>query len=199
MKTNLEKWNHYKEIINKRIEDFVNSVFGDEKPKEYYRVSTAVETRTVTSFGYDFEKERNALYFSGKRPSNEKINAIKDLAERDINFEKDKIFLHWESFDGKWKSSSADLYSKILPESGLFFDRVEAERVALERKVKRDRDNSLLDAGTHFRCGYCGKVTPKNEEVLRTIINFKMYGYAGKQKRYCSGQCGFHDQCAHEG
>ena len=55
-----------------------------------------------------------------------------------------------------------------------------------------------LEAG-EIRCKYCRKPVLEKEAVERNIINFRMYGRGGRTFKYCSDQCGLHDQFAHEG
>jgi len=195
MKTNLEKFNYWKEVYNDRLKEFIQSE-KISKPEYFYRLypSGKIETLRVLSVGYS----QRATYFCGKIPSRKEIEELKDFCQH-TPLARDMIMFRYESVGGKYhvsgalKSLDLDKYKETY-----FTDKPTAESKAKELVGIRKHEEELLKNG-HVRCAYCRKIVPEAEVVVKEIINFKMYGSSGKKNKYCSSQCGHHDQCAHEG
>lgn len=191
MRTNFEKWDFCKAEIEKRDDAFIAEQL-DEVPKAIYSVAPRgqIEVRHVEKVSY---RHLHATWFSGKKPTNKDVEKISTYLANML-LVRGEILFYWKS----GQSSGATSVKNIEEYADLTTSKEEADSMSVANKAKAEHEDELLKNG-HFRCAYCSKVTPDTQAVPCTIHNFKMYGRAGKQNRYCSGTCGLHDQYAHEG
>lgn len=92
--------------------------------------------------------------------------------------------------------SISDLFD---PKSRYIFDEQEAKRLQQELLKKIADEKQLVEAGTHFHCQRCRKLTPKESKIEGTILSIRTYGRGGKKMDFCSNECYSHAQMAHEG
>lgn len=202
MRTNLEKWNYYYNIIKEKDKDFTNTNVTI-RPKilyDVYQRSGEIRELIVTEISY-----HRYINFSGKKPTKIEVAEIKKLSESDLKFDIKKIFISWESYS-KYKTSAATKYVEMDKH---YLSKEEAEQVSSVIKIKIGRNNILLKNG-HISCTYCQKIVPKSESVKCEIIfqnsrpdYSSRSGYKKfvdrKTNIYCSNKCGGYDQMAHEG
>ena len=201
MRTNLEKWNYYLSIIEKREEEYIkNNV--DKMPEYIYSIYPTGKIRKlqITYISYS-----NRLYFSGKKPTRDDIKKINDYVINNSPMTLDKVHVGWKSIGEKYNSSSAFKYT----ERDQYLSKQEVEIKSKEAIKKKEDEEILLNNG-HIRCAYCNKVVPENDSISHTIIfqNSRQDPYSRtgwkkfvdkKTNKYCSGKCGGNDQMAHEG
>ena len=202
MRTNLEKWNYYMGLINAKEQEFINSNIKDI-PTCIYEVYQSGKLRTlnVTNVRY-----RNELY-GVNNPSREDVAKIKSYFENMPDMTIEKVSIDLECTDQGYKSSSAVRYLEMKEK--YFTSKDDADKKASELTEIKRKEEELLNNG-HIRCTYCGKVVPEKESVNYEIIfqnsrpdPFSRTGWKKfvdrKTNKYCSKQCGVHDQMAHEG
>lgn len=202
MRTNLEKWNHYMGLINAKEQEFINSNIKDV-PTCIYEVYASGKLRTLNVTGIRY---RNELY-GGTNPSREDVAKIKGYFENMPDMTIDKVSVNWECTDQGYKSSSAVIFLDMKEK--YFVSKDDANKKASELIEIKRKEEELLNNG-HIRCAYCSKVVPEKEAVNYEIIfqnsrpdPFSRTGWKKfvdrKTNKYCSKQCGVHDQMAHEG
>ena len=202
MRTNLEKWNYYMSLINNKEQEFINSNIKDI-PTCIYEVYPSGKLRTLNVTGVRY---RNELY-GGAKPSREDVAKIKAYYENMPELIIEKVSVNWECIDQRYKSSSAVRYLEMKEK--YFTSKEDADKKAFELTEIKRKEEELLNNG-HIRCAYCGKVVPEKEAVNYEIIfqnsrpdPFSRTGWKKfvdrKTNKYCSKQCGGHDQMAHEG
>lgn len=202
MRTNLEKWNYYMGLINAKEQEFINSNIKDI-PTCIYEVYQSGKLRTLNVTGVHY---RNELY-GGNKPSREDVAKIKSYFENMPDMTIEKVSINWECTDQGYKSSSAVRYLEMKEK--YFTSKDDADKKASELTEIKRKEEELLNNG-HIRCTYCGKVVPEKESVNYEIIfqnsrpdPFSRTGWKKfvdrKTYKYCSKQCGAHDQMAHEG
>jgi len=204
MRTNLEKWNYYREIIREKDQIFVEANITI-KPKimyDVYQRSGKIKKLSVTKIYYS-----RYINFKNKKPTKIEVAEVKKISESELDYDINKIFIGYESRSDKYKSSAATKYIEMNNEHYLSIE--EAEGVSSVIKIKVGRERIKLKNG-HIRCTYCQKIVPESESVKYEIIfqnsrpdyNSKS-GYKKfvdrKTNIYCSTKCGIHDQMAHEG
>jgi hypothetical protein len=120
MKTNIEKYNYYKNIILRKNEDYLNSIFYNI-PKTFYIIHQydnindigKIEKCNITAIRYN-----NIINYRGDKPTKIEIEKIKKIAESDIIFTKNKI---WFDYSGESFSSSIN-YEKLYNSDNICFD-----------------------------------------------------------------------------
>jgi len=128
---------------------------------------------------------------------------LDEFIEKALSWEPsvDDIRVHYEYFS-TYKDGSRSRVSGAYS-----LDKFDKEQFALNEddlseELERLRDTYLPKEG-HINCSYCGKAVPENEAVDYTIIYQGWNGYKKtvmrKTNKYCPGNCGVHDQMAHEG
>lgn len=202
MRTNLEKWNHYLQIINEKEKEFINDNIIDI-PKYIYEVYPSGKIRTLNVVNLYY---RNNIYCGGK-PTRNDVSKIKEYAEDMPSLTVENVSFGWECIEHGYKSSSAIRYTELHDK--FFTNKEKAELKANELLEAKNKEEELLKNG-HVKCAYCGKVVPEKESVSHQIIfqnsrpdPFSKTGYKKfvdkKTNKYCSGKCGGNDQMAHEG
>lgn len=202
MRNNLEKWNYYMSLINTKEQEFINSNINDI-PTCIYEVYQSGKIRTLNVTGVRY---RNELY-GGTKPSREDVANIKNYYENMPDLTIEKVSINLECIDQGYKSSSAVRYLEMKEK--YFTSKEDADKKAFELTEIKRKEEELLNNG-HIRCTYCRKVVPQKEAVNYEIIfqnsrldPFTRTGWKKfvdrKTNKYCSKQCGIHDQMAHEG
>jgi hypothetical protein len=119
----------------------------------------------------------------------------------------ENVLIGWECTGDGYKSSSAVGYLEMKRK--YFISKEDAAKKSLELTEIKRKEEELLNNG-HIRCAYCGKVVPAKESVNYVLIfqnsrpdPFSRTGWKKfvdrKTNKYCSEECGVHDQMAHEG
>ena len=194
MRTNKEKYNHYKRIVDKNAQEYTDKEFPTI-PKEFYSITNMlgdnVETKTITSVGYSFGYGVN-LYEMDK-PTRKDVEKAKTMSENMPTFFRENIRFAWKIQKENHKSSGSESLKDIDNGIWNFFNLEDAKKECEKRKKKYGKKEGYVP------CAYCSKQVKEEAVVVREII-FRTGGGIGRSKNnYCSSQCGFHDQCAHEG
>lgn len=197
MRKNIDKWNHYKKILDDRAQDFISDFEWPDKIYEVLPVGKVKEC-TVTSVDYAFRKHKIITWFSGKNPSNSNVEGIKSDSEKDIEFSKDNVCLHFTYPWGEGSTASSGILWGTLTQSPKhFISRKEADRLAEEKRLIKEHEENLLASG-HIRCTCCNKVVPEEDTIQRTMIS-RMYKNFKKSFRFCSEKCAAYNQMSLEG
>lgn len=206
MRTNKEKWDYYKGLIDEREQKFID-IRVSNKPKELYEVTHIGHLTVLTVTGIKYS---NGLHYFTKIPKKTDVTKIKEYYENPPELSIANIRVHWERrYDG-WKSTSATKYTELIDEKNAYqMDKALADVKVKELKEKRAHEEELLANG-HIRCTYCNKVIPESEAIDYTIIfqnsrpdptrrsGWKKF-VDKKTNKYCPSGCGVYDQMAHEG
>jgi len=145
MKTNLEKFNHYLDIVTERSNKYIKSQI-EVIPEKMYVVYPIGTLHELEITGVRYEPRENNRYFTlaffTKKPSNESVENIKLYAEMSIEFVKEKILFDYkEKGDGYTSSGCFHPFGKNDARK-YFFTIEEAEAVskivAEENRVRQE-------------------------------------------------------------
>ena len=163
MKSNLEKWNYYKGLLDEKANVFMDTI-SLENPKIFYKVNPngSVNECTVINRHYSFEPY---LYFSGKKPTNKDVDTITALYNSEITFKPERAYFDysyvWGIYDGKEGVSKTAINVKdVFENKTAFLLKEDAEKAAEEIKLKNDEANLFKethkkDAGYDYKAnGY---------------------------------------------
>ena len=200
MKTNLEKWNYYKKIIESKTKEFINNQIGSDIPEMIYHIYPSGKIIKCVVEKVDYVYQHNKIYFPfwNKRPSKKDIDKIKEYSEMNIDYDKDFICFSYkeEPHDGYYLSGEYKI--KDLRENKyLTTSEQRSKEISKELIEKKQKEEELLNNG-HIKCTYCGKIVPEELSVNYKGIA-RQYKNMEKTSKYCSKLCGVHDQMAHEG
>ncbi|MFA6572476.1 MAG: hypothetical protein WCT77_14705 [Bacteroidota bacterium] len=166
MKNNLEKWNYYLSIIEKKTSDFINSqIHGLKIPEKYYIVYPIgkVAERTILGTTYSHYNHKGKTYFNGKKPTRKDIEEIAQYSVSEIPFTTENVWFEyseiWDKEKGSKSTSSVKFYD-LINQKALFYSIVEAELEAKKIKLqveeeKEFRELHQKDASYNYQCnGY---------------------------------------------
>jgi len=134
MRTNLEKWNYYLSIIEKKTNEFIDSQKKGKKiPSVYYVVYTSgkVAERIIIDTKYLHYNHGGKLYFDGKKPTKKEVEALAIYSGTDIPFSVDNLlFKYSEIWDKKNNRISISYvrFTDVVTEKGLFYSIEDAEK-----------------------------------------------------------------------
>jgi hypothetical protein len=193
--TNLEKWQNLMEVINAKEAAFIALVASDVTDTVcFVSPNGSIETLKRTGTHYS-----NGQYYHGKKPTNAEVSRLAEYAETQTECTRDRVFVGYEIARANHKTTGA----KKLDEWLAMLTPEAAERLSAERKESCRIEEGQIAAGTHFRCGYCRKVTPTEQKVEKIIFGrARQWGQAVMTREpmtFCSGQCAFNEQCSREG
>lgn len=191
MRTNREKYEHYCAGIEAGDQQAIAELIP-EVPAQFYIIRNfeAVSVE-VTHMGV----YRRGLYKhdDSDRITKAEVELAKQCAETWAEPTLDTIFVHYREKQSYGTVTGAHPYNKIETSADMAW---KAEDLAAE--IERRRELYAPRDG-HTACGYCRKQTP-TESLVNHMIHYRDQG-GSKTKigKYCSAQCGYHDQCGHEG
>lgn len=199
MRTNQAKWDHWKTILTQKDKEYIDSIYPEsEHPDVFYEVTPNGTLKQNSVTGVACSHIRKIPYVqSNKKPTKIQVAELIEYVEN-VSYDPSMILIHWERQESGWKSTSAVKFTE-LDSSSRFVDYEAAKRVADERRELFESNKAKIEAGTHVKCSYCPKLVPIEEAVDYKIISYASYGPQGRVNKYCSRQCGIHDQMAHEG
>jgi hypothetical protein len=138
MKTNLEKWDYYMDILNKRADKYINSLNLDI-PSVFYEVmpNGAIHECDILKKYISL-----GLYYSGKKPSNEQVKKIEFSYANLFNFNPDLIYIEfkymWGIYDGKesfsTSSVSIERFNEFIQKEKYYLSKEMAEAKSIELK-----------------------------------------------------------------
>ena len=196
MRTNLEKYNYYRELLRQKAQTFIDSLFPQGKPNKFYEVNgyRGIQEYTVTSIEYNF-----GLY-SKDKPTREDVNRAHAIYENTPEFSKDNVLLRYEYPLGNHQASGAKKLSKILNSRYMAFTAED-----LEDELRRQKELYEPREG-YIACSYCRKQNPPENIVYEKLI-FRDFDPVRRKQfvnkktlPYCKDtDCAINDQMAHEG
>ena len=163
MKTNLEKWNYYLDDLNRRADEYMDTI-NPLKPIKFWKVNLngSINECFIQNRNYHFR-----LYFNGKNPTNKDIKKIKNVFESEIVFESEKAYFDykycWGIFKGKESYSSTSIkVNDLFSSDNAFLTLHKAESKAkdivilneakerFQDKFKKDKNYNYTENGYKF-------------------------------------------------
>ncbi len=200
MRTNLEKFNHYKAIVDKQEQEFVDSVVS-AVPEFVYEVYPSGRIRKLKIENVEYY---NGIYWNfNKRPSKKQVEEIKELSLRKREFSLDKIRFNYQEIDGQFNGRGAFKLTNFID----YLTLEQADIKSKELKAEKAHEEELLK-NAHIRCSYCSKVVHESVSVSSKIIfQNSRQTYDGRWKKFvdsevlkfCSSGCAASEQMAREG
>jgi len=193
MKTLLEKWNHYKSIIDAREQKYIETTIADV-PKYLYQLypNGTIRELEITKVYY-----ANRQYFHfDKKPTKKDVEKIKQFSELEQVFVDENILYNYTEIY-KTRGSCRGAFS--LKDIGKYTTKEVAEAKSVDIISKLQSEELLIKNLTHKRCERCGKLAEASSVVHYKIISIATYGYAGRNGIFCSNTCASNEQMAHEG
>lgn len=124
MRTNLEKWNYYKAIIDRRTNEFIESALkGKNIPESYYAVYPIgkIAERTITGTSYAHYKNGFTDAFCGKKPTAIDVQRAGEYSASDIFFSEDHIYFRYSETHDGFGSRSAVKFLDVVNQKDVFF------------------------------------------------------------------------------
>lgn len=199
MRKNIDKWNHYLGILENEANEFIDNL-GRDIPGTIYKVDHTGEITEciVRKLRYRFSEHDIDVYFRGERPTREKVKAIKEASERDIDYRWENIAIHYKYEWGEGRTASSMIgYGKLLRSDKFFIEKDNAIQESERIKAEKKKEEELLNNG-HIKCHYCSDIIPEEEAVEKTMIS-RMYDNLKKRFKFCSDKCATHNQMSLEG
>ena len=150
MKNNLEKWNHYLELLNKKADVFMDEI-NPLIPSMFYKVNLngSINTCTVTDRHYSF----HGLYFNGNKPNKNDVVKITELFNSEIVFDIEKAYFNYSyvwmiTAEGEERiSKTAIKITDLFDNKMAFLSLLEAELKAKE--ILENNEEQRLFLETH--------------------------------------------------
>jgi len=194
MRTNLEKFKYYMDLLNQKAQPFIDSKFPCGKPEKLFVLNgySHIQECQITSIKYDFG------WINEEKPTKADIEDVKTYLNSALEFTDDKIVLFYEYRIGDHKVSGAYRLNRILNEKHLAFTYDE-----LTGELQRRKELYEPREG-YIKCSYCWKQNPPENTVYDKLIFRDWDGRKQfvneKELPYCKDKpCASHDQMAHEG
>jgi len=135
MKTNLEKWNHYKTLIDHRASEYMDTISA-VIPKNFYMINVfqnKVYECEVLKRIYSIQ----GLWYNGKKPTKKDIIKIAEIYEQKIDFTPDKAFFEYKYHWGDGGTArTAIKINTLLSSNGAWLNKEDAEMaLIIERKL----------------------------------------------------------------
>jgi methionine synthase II (cobalamin-independent) len=198
MRTNKEKFEYYYNLLQDIFKKFISEQIP-ELPKKLYSLYCYynVHEHEITHASYHIDE----CYFGNDKPTKKDIERIKNVYNDYISgvrkLNKDDIRIHYRYSGGTFRVSGSYKFSAIDGK------KISTNLEDLSDEISRMKELYEPREG-YNNCTYCRKVYPKDKVVNCKIIfqdtdRFGKKFVNQKTNQYCSEQCGFSDQCAHEG
>lgn len=200
-KTNVDKWNEVSAMLETKKQHYLDDYFlHNERPTCFY-LATMKEIETIPV---------NDIYvwiagepFYHTKPTKKEIQKLQTFVDEFDEREKN-ILISYKKVTGTFVISSSKSISSIEDDNRTSFDYDELI------PIQKELDEKFSPREGYTACSYCKIQTPTEKMVDYTIIfqNSKPHPFnrTGWKKfvdrktlKYCSEQCGIHDQMAHEG
>lgn len=123
-RTNLEKWNYYLSVLQQQADVFMDTI-STLTPAVFYRVwpNGKVDECHVLNRNYSL-----GLYYSGKKPSREKVEEIKAVFDTGVVFTPEKAYFDYYYFWGDGlKAQTAIRMQTVFTNDVAFLDKAGAE------------------------------------------------------------------------
>ena len=144
MANNLEKWNFYKRILNRKSSEYIENIINDNVLDKFYSVDTNgdIHTNIIDSL-YCAEAD---VGFLGRSPNNKDISRIKMLSNSDIVFSVQNIVISYYEIINEYKSISRIKYVEYIEDKDIFIEYEEAKVVSDSRKAKCEKTKAFIEA-----------------------------------------------------
>lgn len=189
MRTNLEKFNHWKSLLEEKAMILLISELG-QVPEQIWEIGSQrneYEPEPWTVTGTRVSHVRGT-YFK-KRPSKDQVELMRSACDEPIAADAVILEVQYARPTGgtttmaftlaakgeKWQLNASEWADKVLELQDLYI-------------LKDDQ----------FSCAYCRKATDHNKKVTSAVIARQFPGMR-KEFDYCSSQCAAYNQMAHEG
>lgn len=147
MKTNKEKWDYYMSILDKKTNDFIETITKvNDIPECFYFIypSGNLVKRTLKKLSYShYKHDDSRVYFSGKTPTKIDVAELKKYSESEIPFDNNNVFYEYSEIwdvERNLISSSAVKLFDVINEVNIFKSLEKAEECSkntLEEYKKR--------------------------------------------------------------
>lgn len=191
MRTNREKYEHYRAGIESGDRQAIAELIP-VAPAQFYIIRNfeAVPIE-VTHLGV----RHRGIYKHDEsyRITKAEVEQAKQCAEDWAEPTPDTIFVYYREKQSYGVVTGAHQFSKIGTAPDMAWQAGDlAPEIERRRELYAPRDG-------HTECGYCRKQTPTESLINHMIYYRDQGGSKTKIGKYCSAQCGYHDQCGHEG
>lgn len=192
MKTNREKYDYYCNLIAARDAEAIKAFLPNGVPPQFFTIEK-YEARPIDVTGVNRYRRGFYVKAADARITRKDVDSAANIANDWDAPAPTDIMVHYSYKQTYGTVSGAHPYPKIGDDVSLAWD---AE--ALMPEIERRRE-LYADRDGHKPCTYCRKQVPEQNMVSRTIFYRDHGGSARKTCMYCSEQCGYYDQCGHEG
>lgn len=192
MRTNREKYEHYCAEIAAKDSVAIAALLPDGVPSQFYTIQGfEAAPSEVSHIGVS----RRGIYKHDEsdRVSKAEVELAMKYAEEWVAPTLDSIYVHYKKKEAYGSVSGAHPYNKIGADANMAWL---ADDLAGE--IERRRELYAPREG-HTACDYCRKQHPTESLVSRKIFYRDQGGSRTKIGKYCCDQCGYNDQCGHEG
>jgi hypothetical protein len=161
MRTNKEKWEYFMNILNKKADEFMDSI-NPIIPKMFYKVNQngTINTCNIIRRFYLF-----GIYLKGNKVTNDDINKISEFSNSNINFTVDRIYFEYyyiRHYNNKEnKISSAYSLNDLNNKKSIFlvedlakkkaFEIIELNNENEEFYVKHKKDSNYNYSGNEYK------------------------------------------------
>lgn len=195
MKTNRDKYEHYRQIIEEKDAAAIAALIPDGAPAQFYRIEEYEAMPTAVT---GLSVYHRGIYkpAADERMTKIEVECAKRAAENWATPTFDDILVGFSHKQKYGTVTGAHKYSKMQDDPAITSVAWTAEE--LQPEIERRRALYAPREGCKA-CDYCRKQTPESEMVKHTIFYRDVGGRATKTGLYCSSQCGGYDQMGHEG
>jgi hypothetical protein len=200
-KTNKQKWDNLQSTLSILKSSYLNTVYPNESYPTCFYKATINSVEEIPVVGVTVECKNEYKCFG--KITNKDLEKLEWFISNFDNIEK-IIYFHYKHKLPTYSITGAETLNSIEKDKRLSFNKEELIDIQSELNEK------FAPREGYTPCSYCRKQVPTSELVSYTIIfqNSKpdMFSRSGYRKfvdkktnKYCSRQCGLHDQMAHEG
>lgn len=195
MKTNLEKWNYYLGLLNKKADAFMDEI-NPIIPSVFYKVhlNGTLNICSVINRHYSFR----GLYFNGSNPTKKDVSKIMEFLNSKIVFDSENAFFDYSyvfmiSEDGQEKTAETAIkITDVFDNKMAFLSLSEAELKASEivnkneeerlfqETHKKDANYNYIENGYKFlgwQNGWNHRYFDENGNVTNDRDKAKSFGY----------------------
>lgn len=192
MKTNHEKFTYYCGQIKAKDAEAIAALLPDGVPSQFF-VIRQYEAKPVAVTGLGVFRRGVYEPSQGDRITKAEVARVQALLESWEAPELADVQIHYREQGVFGTVTGAHKHGKIEEDPIMAWMAEElAPEIARRYAMYSPREG-------HTACAYCRKQTPDDSMVSRKIFYRGRGGLATKTGKYCSEQCGHHDQCSHEG
>lgn len=192
MKTNREKYEHYRTSVVERDAAVIASLLPAGVPNHFYTILN-YEAVPVEVTHVDVWRRGLYAHDEGDKVTKVEVAHAQKCADEWVAPTLESIHVHYKDRRGYGTVTGAHLYSTIESDPMMAWTAD-----ALAPEIERRRALYAPREGCK-PCQYCRKQHPENELVSAKIFYRDRGGLQTKIGQYCSGQCAGYDQCGHEG